>query len=371
MNTGMIPRIDLGTVRFEDARFLWLLLAPVALLFLWFWQAARRRGDAHRFAHRRTLPVRQRFRFFGGLLFWLCLILATASAIIALSRPHARISLVRTAGIDLVILQDGSTSMRVSDVPGTRWQRSMQFLRQLGESISWKDDRIAMALFARIATPQVRLTKDPNTYFFFLDHLSDESPFRLEDDTSWDTNTELGIYWGLKLVDRDEEIHGKSPNAKAFVLISDGQTWSGEVEKSIALARMRSIPIFAIGVGTSGGGFIPNPPPNPGGGPPQEVVFSILDRASLSVIATAGGGRYFELDRESDREIANDIIDSTRRRAGFQGIEEGTQPLYWRFLFISAVLLCVGCLFLQERAELAIQVAGAAILLLIVTSLTG
>ena len=124
--------------------------------------------------------------------------------------------------------------MRVTDVTGNRWQRSMRFLRQLGESISWKDDRLAMALFARIATPQVRLTKDPNTYFFFLDHLSEESPFRLEDDTSWDTNMELGIYWGLKLIDKDEEIHGKSPNAKAFVLISDGQSWSGEVEKSLA-----------------------------------------------------------------------------------------------------------------------------------------
>jgi hypothetical protein len=367
----MIPSIDLRTVRFDDPQFLWLLLVPAALLALWFWQTSKHRADAHRFAHRRTLPVRQRFRFFGGLLFWFCLILATASAILALARPHARVSLVRTAGIDLVILQDGSTSMRVTDVMGTRWQRSMRFLRQLGESVTWKDDRIAMALFARIATPQVRLTKDPNTYFFFLDHLSEESPFRLEDDTSWDTNTELGIYWGLKLIDRDEEIHGKSPNARAFVLISDGQTWSGEVEKSLALARARSIPIFAIGVGTSGGGFIPDPPPTPANGPPQPPVFSFLDRASLSVIATAAGGRYFELDRESDREIVNAIIDTTRRRASFQGIEEATQPLYWQLLFVSACLISVGSLFLQERAELALQVAGAAIVLLIVTSLTG
>ena len=100
----------------------------------------------------------------------------------------------------------------------------------------WKDDRIAMALFAHIAAPQIRLTKDPNTYFFFLDHL-DEPPFRLEDDTTWDTNIELGIYWGLRLIEKDEEIHGPSSNAKAFVLISDGQAWSGEVEKSIRLAR--------------------------------------------------------------------------------------------------------------------------------------
>ena len=44
-------------------------------------------------------------------------------------------------------------------------------------TLSWNNDRIAMALFAHIASPQVRLTKDPNTFFFFLDHLNRESPF--------------------------------------------------------------------------------------------------------------------------------------------------------------------------------------------------
>ena len=67
---------------------------------------------------------------------------------------------------------------------GNRWQRSMRFLRVLGESLAWQDDRMAMALFAHIAAPQVRLTKDPNTFFFFLDHLAQDSPFRLEDDTT-------------------------------------------------------------------------------------------------------------------------------------------------------------------------------------------
>src|SRR4051812_41087960 len=106
---AVIPRIDLNTVRFEEPQYLWLLVLPAMLLLLWFWQAARRRGDARQFAHHRTLPVRERFQIFGGLLFWLCLVLASASTIVALGRPLARISLVRTAGIDLVILQDGST----------------------------------------------------------------------------------------------------------------------------------------------------------------------------------------------------------------------------------------------------------------------
>ncbi len=100
-----------------------------------------------------------------------------------MARPQAVTSLVRTAGVDLIVLQDGSASMHVEDMHGSnRWQRSMRFLRMLGESLRWEDDRVAMALFAHTASPQIRLTKDPNTYFFFLDHLEDRSPYRLEDD---------------------------------------------------------------------------------------------------------------------------------------------------------------------------------------------
>ncbi len=85
--------------------------------------------------------------------------------------------------------------------------------------------------------------------------------------------------------------------------------------------------------------------------------------------AHSGGGHYFELDRESDRDIADEIIDATRCRAGVQGVQESTEPLYWRLLFVSACLICLGSLFLQEPAELWIQLAGAGVALLIVTSL--
>ena len=242
------------------------------LLLLWFWQLWRRRADARAFMRRRQVPVDERIPFFGELLFWFFLLLAAGSAILALARPQAVTSLVRTAGVDLVILQDGSASMHVTDVKGDRWQRSMRFLRTLGESLRWENDRVALALFAHIATPQIRLTKDPNTYFFFLDHLEDKSPFRLEDDGTWDTNIERGIYWGLRLIEKDEELRkiaastAKLPeanNAKAFVLISDGQSWSGEVAKSLALAQGRGIPLNVVGVGTTAGGIIPDPKREP------------------------------------------------------------------------------------------------------------
>jgi Ca-activated chloride channel family protein len=363
--------IDLDTVRFAAPEYLWLLIAPGALLVGWVWQLAARRRDARRFRQHRRLPVRERFPIFGSLVFWLCLILASACTIMALARPTAAAALVRTAGVDLVVLQDGSASMRTEDAPGNRWQRSMRFLRVLGESLAWKDDRMAMALFAHIAAPQVRLTRDPNTFFFFLDHLAQESPFRLEDDTTWDTNIELGIAWGMRLIERDQELYGKSPNAKTFVLVTDGQAWSGEVARSLKIARTNDVPVYVVGVGTTVGGFIPDVPRKPGDRSPVEPpIRSSLDRASLSMIASAGGGEYLELDREGDREIANRIIDSARRRAGSRGLEVANEELYWRFLLLAAGLMSVGLLFLQERVELWLQAAGAGAALALVWTLT-
>ena len=103
------------------------------------------------------------------------------------------------------------------------------------------------------------------------------------------------------------------------------------------------MPLNVIGVGTTAGGIIPDPKREPN----QPAIRSILNRAELTRIATAGGGRYFELDRETDREIANTIIEQTRRRAGTRGMQEGTQDLYWNFLFAAGGLprasACCSC----------------------------
>ena len=266
--------------------------------------------------------MRERFPIFGSLVFWLCLILASACTIIALSRPTAAAALVRTAGIDLVVLQDGSASMRTEDVAGNRWQRSMRFLRVLGESLAWKDDRMAMALFAHIAAPQVRLTKDPNTFFFFLDHLAQESPFRLEDDTTWDTNIELGIAWGMRLI---ETRHGAVRQVAEREGVRAGHRRSGVERRGGARAedrphqrrpgvrrrrrhdRRRIHPRAAAQAGRQRRR--------------SNRRFARRSIApSLAQIATAGGGEYLELDREGDREIANQIIDAARKRAGSRGL---------------------------------------------------
>ena len=115
-------------IGFGAPQYLWLLIAPAVFLVLWIWRFARRLADLQRLRDRRSVPVRERFAFGGDLWFWLFLILSSASMAAALARPHGITTVVNRAGLDIVILQDGSASMHVTDVSA--------FARQ----DSWKPD---------------------------------------------------------------------------------------------------------------------------------------------------------------------------------------------------------------------------------------
>ena len=356
----MIPPIEFG-----EPLYLWLLVLPAGLSLLWAWQLFRRRGDARRAVHERATPVRERYAFAGGLSFWLCLVLAVAALVLALSSPQVLASVAQNAGADFIILQDGSTSMRVNDVAPDRWQRSVSWIRMFAELLSWQDQRVALALFAHRAAPQIRLTRDPNALFFFLDYLDEAPPFRLEDDTSWDTNIEEGIYWGVQMFDLDEKLYGERLSAKAFIVLSDGQAWSGKVDTALELARERGIRVYVIGVGSTAGGFIPQLPAGVYDRP-EDPIHSVLDRQSLRAIAEAGGGEYYELGVDADQHVALQVLTDVQRRAQSTQREETFTELYWFLLVAAAGLVCLGTLLLKERTQLwwELATAGALVALL-------
>jgi hypothetical protein len=362
----------MSELTFGAPHVLVLLAMPAALAVVWIWRARQRRRDLRQLRTHRVVPVHERFAVGGELWFWLFQIGAAALLILALARPQAPASVPRRAGLDVVVLQDASASMRVTDVGGgspdpvavayherparDRWQRSMLFLRELGDTLSWHQDRLALTVFAHIATPQIRLTRDPNTLFFFLDHLRERPPFRLEDDTTWDTNLERAVAWGLRIVEKDEEIHGRSPNATIFVLVTDGETWSGEVAKAVAQVASRGMPIHVVGVGSLGGG--PLPAVSEDGATPRSPGVSRLERAGLQRIAEAGGGQYFELDRDGDRQIASTLVAAGRRLAPSLGVESRADEVYWWFLGAAATVAALGLLCVRQAAALGILLGG-------------
>jgi hypothetical protein len=367
----VLPTIDFANLSFAEPQYFWLLAIPAILLIAWCWRLARRLTERQRLMRTRVVPVREQLALLGNMPFWLCAILASALVIVALARPRGPATVLREGGLDVILLQDASASMHVQDVAGNRWQRSMRFIRTLADALSWKNDRIALTVFAHIAAPQVRLTRDPNIFFFFLDHLDVKSPFRIEDETTWDTNLELGIHWGLRVVERDAEIHGKSPNAQMFILLTDGEAWSGEVESALKEARQRALPVNVIGVGTLGGGAMPVVPlpDKKAFVDPETPTRSRLDRPSLQRVAAEGGGQYFELDRDDDRNIARTIIDIGRRQAPRLDVTEKAEELYWYVLSAAAAIAALGVIFLRERSEMWIQVVGVSVVLITVYGL--
>ena len=362
--------IDFGSLRFGAPIYLWLLVAPALLFVLWCWRVLRRRVDARKYKTARLVPVNERFSSVGELAFWLALIAALSFTILSLARPQGITSIVSSSGADIVLLMDGSASMRVRDMGTDRWQRAMAWVRTFTETLSWNGDRIALATFADIAVPQIRLTRDPNTILFFLDHLDKEPTFRLENDTSWDTNVEDAIYWGIKVVETDQQMYGPSRNAKTFVIVSDGQVWSGDVQRALGQAMQRGIMVDVIGVGTSNGGIIPLPRADSGkvlAG--FELIRSVLDRTSLREIARAGGGEYFELGTTSDAQIAARIIHNASRRSGNNQVDESFDELYWYLLVAAAICLGLGLLFVKQRVQLGLGFATALALLALIASL--
>ena len=135
----------MNSIAFGAPPFLWLLAAPAVLLLAWLWRFWRRLSDLRRLRTQRSLPIRERFALGGELWSWLFFILALASLAIALARPRGVTTVVNRAGVDIVILQDGSASMHVKDVDvANRWQRSDDLpslaaaTRSAGTTIAWR-----------------------------------------------------------------------------------------------------------------------------------------------------------------------------------------------------------------------------------------
>jgi Ca-activated chloride channel family protein len=357
-------------VSFGAPAALWLLVLPALLAVAWVWRVYRRWHDVRVLARRRVLPERERHPVFGALAAWLCLIAAAACAIVATALPRGTALGAARAGVDVVVLQDASASMHVKDVAGDRWQRSMAFMRRFGDALSWQDDRVALAAFAHIAAPQIRLTRDPNTLFFFLDHLHAQPPFPLEDDTTWDTDLEQAVLWGLRILEKDQELHGVSPNARVFVMISDGEAWSGEVARAIDRARDAKVPIFVVGVGTLAGNWLPEVHV-PITEEPAPHAISRLNRGSLQRIAERAGGQYFELDRDDDRDIANRIVDAGRRLAPPREAAPAVRELYSRFLMAAVALAGLAFLFARSRTDAWLQLGLAAATLALIVRILG
>jgi Ca-activated chloride channel homolog len=297
-------------MNFEFPAWLWLwiavpILAVVAVLGGRFmkrpWEefaAERLRGRLIRREH--PLPR------------WIALglVLAAISAmIVAMARPQgdAGTKTEKTTGRNVMIALDLSRSMRVKDVSPDRLAQAKIVIYELLESL--KDDRVGLIGFAGTPFLSAPLTIDHSAVKETVEQIDEE----------WASTGGSDIASAIRLATQVLRETGYKNNA--LIVISDGEEHEGDLDAIIADAESSGVTIFAVGVGTEDGGFVPHPD-FPGGlvDKSGSRILSRLQPEVLRKLANGTGGRYVIAGRGADIpsmvEVAIEGIDAFEMEGG-------------------------------------------------------
>jgi Ca-activated chloride channel family protein len=273
---------------FAHPYFLWLLLAILPGLLLFFWWSERvRRKLMSQFIQSRLLPglvsgvspSRQKIR--GALL-----VAAVTCLLLALARPQWGYDLdeVQQRGLDIVVAIDTSKSMLAQDVSPNRLARAK--LAALDLMKQAKSDRLGLVAFAGTAFLQCPLTIDDTVFRQSVEAL--------------DVHTlPVGGTALAEAIDTALKAFKEGDNYKVLVLFSDGEDHDSEAVAAAKRAADEGMRIFTIGIGSPEGELLPAPGPNGQMDHIRDengkVVQSRLNAALLDEIARTANGFYLPL----------------------------------------------------------------------------
>ncbi len=311
-----------------------LILLPVALAAALWMARRRRRGDA-----RVVLPqaaillpkIRSPWVTLEGLLPWLRgLILVLV--VLGLARPQSgsRIETTSTFGVDIVIVQDTSESMRGEDfAPDNRLAASKESIRTFIEGRT--NDRLGLVAFGSLATTRCPLT---------LDH---EMLLQMLDDVDFSPRNEGGTAIGMGLATAVNRLRDSTARSRVVVLLTDGANNEGQIgpEAAAEAAKALDVRVYTIGVGSTG--QVPLTVQDRRGRSYVQMQYFELDEELLQSIADTTGGQYFNVRDSGAMEAVFETIDALEKTE----IESRERVLY-RELFAWILFPAVGLLFLER-----------------------
>jgi Ca-activated chloride channel family protein len=232
---------------------------------------------------------------------------AVAFAALALARPQLgerQAELART-GRDLLLVLDLSRSMTVTDVTPSRLAAAKAAAWETVSASS--GDRVGLIVFGGSAFLQLPLTSDHAALKLFLDAASP--------DDLGDPATDVGT--ALATAGKVFEHEGDRGH-RAVLLVSDGESGEGDLEAATRSLRAEGIPVFALGVGTTGGG----PVPADSSEAPEKfhrdhigrIAISRLEENDLRSAAKLTGGAYARADRAEDRRALRTALAKVKSR---------------------------------------------------------
>jgi len=308
--------------------FLLLALLPCWLYFL---------HSKHQ--TRRILGVRRaltRISHFSSVRkdFIRCLLLNLVMGAIILALAHPQLIQERKVPhpgvMDVVFLLDTSPSMRASDIQPSRLVRALEVIGAFART-KLAHDRIGLVSFAGNSMIISYLTEDSNNILYYLDYLKEDTTL------SHGTNIGRGLRNGLTVIRKETEMSPEAArNKKVFILLSDGEDNSSELDAAVDEVRGQAIKVHSIGVGSSEGAPIPIAYER---GRPVYLednkgnrIITRFDERTLQWIAEKTGGKFYRSFSGFELEKTfSEIVLKEREITGFKKVVE-YQDFYQGFL---------------------------------------
>lgn len=339
-------------IRYANEQFFQIFwLVPLMLVFFWYVfrkkaQAIKRFGSPELMAKLTDGTSRRRQK-----IKVLAVIFAAAVLIIALTRPQigTRLEEVKREGQDIIVAIDVSKSMLAEDISPSRLEKAKHEIAGIIDKL--QGDRIGVIVFAGEAFVQCPLTLDYGAAKLLLSAVNpDLIPLP-------GTNIAQPI---AKAIDTFEQ---KERKYKSLILITDGESHTGEFELYAEAAAREGIVIYTVGIGTPEG--VPIPEFDEAGNrtgykkdSEGQTVVTKLDELTLEKIALATNGKYFNATPEEAEldKIYEAISSAEKKELGsmkFTQFEDRFQ--YFLALFI---VILIGEAFVSERRKVKTEWKG-------------
>ncbi|MBT7629245.1 MAG: VWA domain-containing protein [Desulfobacula sp.] len=260
------------------------------------------------------------------------IIISFGFAIVALSLPQwgYRWEKTNQKGVDIMIALDCSKSMLAQDIKPNRLERAKREIIDLLRMM--KSDRAGLVAFSGRAILQCPLTLDHEAFNIFLKVLE---PGYLP---VGGTNLDHAIKEAYNGFEKE------SDTQKAIIIITDGESTSGDVEETAREMAKQGIKIFSIGVGSSQGAPIPDAKGGFKEDTSGNIILSKVDTKTLEKLAAMTGGTHVRSvagDMDLDLIYKDKILGTMERKTLTSGKQKIWENRYQWFLFPCVVLLLI------------------------------
>lgn len=242
---------------------------------------------------------------------------------------------VKAIGKDIMICVDLSESMNAFDVQPTRLEKVKFELKNIVDAFN--SDRIGLIIFSSESFMQCPLTYDQGALNLFIETLGTN--------LVPNAGTDFGppIEMALEKLS-GEESTSTQQKSKIILLISDGEDFGENTLTAVSRLEETGIKLFTLGVGTETGSRIET---NYGFKTDKNgrEVFTKLNAKDLKILAIKTGGKYFEINTESNGiERLINAINSIEGELKDSRVIDVSANKYYYFVVLALILICADLL---------------------------